>query len=88
MVVTNKLREEIMATCIGVTTFEKAREASKRLTSFAEKHRVKRLVKDVLSDFNSNILCEVVTNNRSTSFEKLAIRLAYEFINAIQKEEI
>lgn len=82
-----KNREFIIKVCEGCTSYNQASIVCGILTKFAEQKRVKKITQDVILEFKSLCLCEVVGHNRDYQYEKYAKELAINFMKVIDDND-
>ena len=78
-----KNREFIIKVCEGCNSYHQASVVCGILTKFAEQKRVKKITQDLILEFKSLCLCEVIGHNRETQYEKYAKELAINFMKVI-----
>lgn len=81
-----KNREFIIKVCEGCNSYHQASVVCDILVKFAEQKRVKKITQDLILEFKSLCLCEVVGHNRESQYEKYAQELAINFIKAIDDD--
>lgn len=81
-----KNREFIIKVCEGCSSYNRASKVADALSKFAEQKRVKKITQEIILEFKSLCLCEVVGHNRESQYEKYAQELAINFIKAIDDE--
>lgn len=82
-----KNREFIIKVCENCTSYAQARKVSEILIKFAESKRIKKVVNEVVGEFNALCLCEVVGQNRESKFEQYSKELALKYIKAIDDND-
>lgn len=82
-----KNREFIIKVCENCTSYAQARKVSEILIKFAESKRIKKVVNEVVGEFNALCLCEVVGQNRESKFEQYSKELALKYIKAIDEND-
>lgn len=82
-----KNREFIIKVCDDCTSYNQSRKVSEILIKFAESKRIKKVVNEIVGEFNALCLCEVVGHNRESKFEKYAKELALKYIKAIDEHD-